>query len=422
MGGGQVGHERNWETGMKMFGISVLRARRVFAALGIGGAVLVVLTMMQEGPAAAAAAKAPITIGVDVELSGAGAVYGLDLAKGVKLAVAYVNSHGGADGRQLTLDTIDNQSLPQVAVAGAEQLAANKSVAAVIGGDTTFTAPAMWPTWNGSHIPDMAPTGAALAIEFDGADIFHYTPSYQQDAAAILSYCAKNLKKLRIGLEYDSSSYGTAVASAMAALAARYGDTIVASQEVSSTATDDTPAVQAVLAKNPGVFVSVHTGNVSTPITNLRSLNQTVPLVLGRGAANPATLEGANQAAIGAAVITSFAPGVTNARNKAFVAAFQKAYQSAPDTQNANGWDGVMLLVKAIQVEKGAATRSAIQAGLNKIKRFSGAAGVYSFSPTNHQAAEAAGLEWIKYTGNGDYAFITDAASAPKKGSGSKTK
>ncbi len=79
-------------------------------ALGTAAAALAV------APAnAAPKGKGAIVIAVEAPLTGAQASNGIDMARGVQLAVDEVNAQGGIKGRKLTLVKLDDQADPKLA-------------------------------------------------------------------------------------------------------------------------------------------------------------------------------------------------------------------------------------------------------------------------------------------------------------------
>jgi branched-chain amino acid transport system substrate-binding protein len=64
----------------------------------------------------------PIKIGVVGPMSGPAALFGKEFPIGAELAVQWIEENGGADGREIELYTVDDQSDPETAVAGVREL------------------------------------------------------------------------------------------------------------------------------------------------------------------------------------------------------------------------------------------------------------------------------------------------------------
>lgn len=67
--------------------------------------------------------EGPIGIGVVGPMSGPSAQFGTEFPLGAELAVQWLEKNGGVDGREVELHVVDDQSSPEVAVAGVRELA-----------------------------------------------------------------------------------------------------------------------------------------------------------------------------------------------------------------------------------------------------------------------------------------------------------
>ena len=81
--------------------------------------------------APASAAPQPIVIAYEGPLTGSQANNGIDMYRGVKLAVDQVNAKGGVLGRKVVLIKADDQANPDLALTVAQQVKAAGAVAVV---------------------------------------------------------------------------------------------------------------------------------------------------------------------------------------------------------------------------------------------------------------------------------------------------
>src|SRR5690606_24512561 len=106
---------------------------------GVAAAALFMGMTMLGGQAFAEKATCPaeIVIGVIAPVTGGKAEQGQQYTEGSKLAVNEINAAGGIDGSKVRLDILDDQGLPNEAVASAQRLASDNDVFGVIGPSST---------------------------------------------------------------------------------------------------------------------------------------------------------------------------------------------------------------------------------------------------------------------------------------------
>lgn len=347
--------------------------------------------------------KDPIEVGAILSLSGAVSAFGLLTQQGVDLAVTDVNAHGGVNGRQLGVKYFDDTSRPERAVALAQQVVSDKNIVAVIGGTAAATGPALTPVLNKGGVPTITLYGDPKQTTSPGEFIFHTAAAYDQHADAILKYVHDELKKTKLGVEYQGNQYGQDVSAAISSLASKYGIQIVASQSIDPNTTDATPIVQKVLGANPEVMVSVNTTNVAPVIAAWKSSGTSVPLVETIASSVSANLSAADHAATGLPVLAYFNGQTTLARQKDAAAAYLTKNGKPAQYNVATGWDAVHIMAKAMASAD--PTRKSVTAGLNGINGYQGAAGIISFSASDHEGFDDSGWIWLTYQGNGNYKF-----------------
>ncbi len=87
-------------------------------------------------------------------------------------------------------------------------------------------------------------------------------------------------------------------------------------------------------------------------------LNKTIPLV-GAGFLTDGTLEAQGETAQGLLTTLHYGDGLDNPKNKAFRAAFAKAYKVEPDVYAVQGYDAAQLLIVGMNAVKGDTTKRA---------------------------------------------------------------
>ena len=87
-------------------------------------------------------------------------------------------------------------------------------------------------------------------------------------------------------------------------------------------------------------------------------LNKTIPLV-GAGFLTDGTLEAQGETAQGLLTTLHYGDGLDNPKNKAFRAAYAKAYKVEPDVYAVQGYDAAQLLIVGMNAVKGDTTKRA---------------------------------------------------------------
>lgn len=346
-------------------------------------------------------AKPPIKIGVIISLTGPYQIFGVQSKQSVNLAINDINARGGINGRRVTFKYFDDQSTPEGASLAAQQAAADSSVVAVTGGNTGVTGSVESQIFEKAGIPFVGTFGETTN-DFPGKWVFKQSPSFPQHAQAILSFMKKVLKVQSLGIVYQDIGYGQAVSGTMKTKAKDFGLRITAAEAVPPGTTDATPQLRNVISSGAQAISMVSSNGHSVIVANWASLGKPVPLVGDLGSSTPANLAAAGDLARGVPTLTYYNATDPSPRQERFTKIFQKAYGDVPQVINASSWDGIQILFQVMKGIKNP-TRSSVRTGLEKLRKFNGVGGIYSFSKTNHQGFTLAGFQWNTYLGNGKY-------------------
>jgi branched-chain amino acid transport system substrate-binding protein len=179
--------------------------------VAIGTAVILAACSSSGSPSStgSGSTKSPVEIGAIWTLSGAYQAYGQTFQQGTTAAVDYVNSHGGIDGRPLSVVTEDSESTPIGAAAAAKQLTGNKNIVAIVGDDLSDDVLAEAPVVETAKVPLF--TAASDNSIYD-TSVYHYTFLTQdtatQRAQFDVQYLADTLGLKKIGVLYEVGPYG----------------------------------------------------------------------------------------------------------------------------------------------------------------------------------------------------------------------
>jgi branched-chain amino acid transport system substrate-binding protein len=195
-----------------------------------------------------------ITIGTTTPLSGPASFYA-PVSKGANAFYAYVNAHGGVNGRKINYVIRDDGYDPAKAVPLTHQLVEQDQVFAVVGQLGTPINTATEPYLNQQKVPQVfVATGASKW----GADYkqFPWTiglqPDYQSEAKVYAKDIAKSHASAKIGVLYQNDDFGKDYITGLTAGLGSNASWIIAQQSYESSSAPDVSSQVAAL-KDKGV-------------------------------------------------------------------------------------------------------------------------------------------------------------------------
>ena len=358
----------------------------------------------------------PIKIGSVLSATGPAAFLGDPEAKTLKLYVDELNKKGGLLGRPVELVLYDDGGDANKARTFATRLVEDDKVIAMVGGTTTGTSMAMIPVFDDAKIPFVSLAGGIEIIDPVRPFVFK-TPHTDKTACQKIFEDMKARGFTKIGMISGTDGFGKSMRNQCLKVIGDYGITVLADENYGATDSDMTPqlnkikntaGIQAVL--NPGF------GQGPAIVTrNYAQLGITQPLYQSHGVASKSFVDLAGPAAEG---VRLPAPALLVAdklaaddRQKAVVTAYKKAYEAAYNqpvsTFGGYGFDGIQLVVQAIEKAKSAAPQK-IRDALEGTKDYVGVTGIYSMSPTDHLGLGTDSFRMLQIKG-GDWAMEAPA-------------
>jgi branched-chain amino acid transport system substrate-binding protein len=351
--------------------------------------------------ALALTAPPPIKIGALMSVTGPAAFLGAPEARTLEMLVEQVNAAGGVAGRPLQLVVKDTGGDPAKALSFAKQLIDEEQVFAIIGPPTSGETMAVKPVAQESRTLLLSCAAAEAIVNPIAPWVFK---TAQKDSHAIVKLF-QQMKKMgttRIGLLSSNTGFGKAGKEQVAKLAPEHGIQIVADEVYDKAATDLTAEVTKVKAANVQAILnwSIEPAQ-SIVIKNARQVGFTGPIFQSHGFANVNYAKAAGAAAEGVifpasrVVVADVLP--EKHPQKAVVVAYKKAYEAryGEEVSAFGGYahDALGILVKAIQVA--GPDREKVRAAVEGTKGFVGTAGVFSFSPADHNGLDVDAFEMV---------------------------
>jgi branched-chain amino acid transport system substrate-binding protein len=199
----------------------------------------------------------------------------------------------------------------------------------------------------------------------------------------------KGLKK--IGVLHSNTGFGKAGKGQLEKLAPEFGIEIVIAEEYDKAAVDLDAEVTKLKAKDVEAVVnwSIEPAQSKVPVS-VRKLGWNVPIYQSHGFGNIRYADACGVAAegilfpAGRLLVAETLPD--SHPQKALLLKYKKDYEAyakeAPSTFGGHAYDAFTMLVKAIEV--GGADKEKARTALENLKGFVGTAGIFNFSPTDH--------------------------------------
>jgi branched-chain amino acid transport system substrate-binding protein len=359
----------------------------------------------------------PIRIGWLAALTGPSSAPAIGFDRGVRFAAEAINAAGGVKGRKIEVITRDTQGDPTKAVNATQELISSVKAHAVWGPTNSGESLAVTPIMARAKMPNIHPCVIDSLIDpakFPNA--FRLSPSNTQWDDAVRNYCLKILKVKKVAVIGDTTGYGVAAAKASAEGLKKDGAEVVYLGNIDATLPDMTPDM--LRAKNAGaeaiVCWSTSTGMNARLFNTRARMGWDVPFVghpsMSSGEIAKLVEKPENWKkvyAVGYRTCSYDAAGKLHPRGQELVDRL-KGKVDLSDTLLwwvAGGVDAIYMIAKAIE-DTGSTDSAAIIGYWNKLKKYPGYFGEYSYSETEHNGYPADGVVMSDASSAKDGAFM----------------
>jgi branched-chain amino acid transport system substrate-binding protein len=347
----------------------------------------------------AAFAADPIKLGLTGPFTGGSSSMGVSMRDGVKLAVSEINKAGGVLGRQIVLVERDDEAKNELGVQIAQELVNKESVVATLGFINTGVALAAQRFFQEAEIPVMnnVATGSVVSKQFNPPEhkanyIFRNAANDTIQSGMIAEEAVKRQGFKKPAILADSTNYGQLGRTDLTTALAKFNVTPVVAEKFNIGDTDMT--AQLLRAKEAGadVILTYAIGPELAQIANgMAKLGWKVPMIGSWTLSMASFIDTAGPNGDGAMMPQTFIQMPTTPKRKAFIEAYQKAYnvdRIPSPVSAAQGYDSVYLLAAAIKQAGGTDGRKIREALENLNEKVEGVVTTYDkpFSATDHEA------------------------------------
>jgi branched-chain amino acid transport system substrate-binding protein len=358
-------------------------------------------------------ASAQIKIGSVLSVTGPASFLGDPEKKTLEIYVEEINAKGGVNGQKLQLIIYDDAGNANNARTFATRLVEEDKIDAMVGGSTTGATLAMIPVFEDAKIPFISLAGAIQIVEPVHAWVFK-TPHTDKMACEKIFADLKTRKLTTVALISGTDAFGKSMRDQCVAVAPKAGITIAAEESYGPRDSDMTPQLTNIRNK-AGVQAVVNPGFGQGPAIvtrNYKQLGIQQPLYQSHGVASKQFIELAGPAAEGvrlpaaALLIADKLPAKDP--QKPIVVNYTRTYQQksgqAVSTFGGHAYDGLMILVQAMQRAK-SADKAKVRAEIEKTKGYIGTGGIVNMSPTDHMGLDLSAFHMLEIKG-GDWTLV----------------
>lgn len=322
-----------------------------------------------------------LTLGDLESLSGAGQSVGVPQAQAIKLAIDEINGAGGfkvgGTTYKISLDTQDDKSDPTAGVTAVQKMLTADKVNYIVGSLSSAVTGAYVPIIKDRDDVISVVVGAALEGITDNPAVYRPRVTLSQYTAGTISYLKAHPSFKRVAILTDNKHSGFVQQTPILKdQMTQAGLSVVADEQYTFGATQFGPQITAMMRATPDLLnLRGYPSDLARAIKQARELGYKGPILTTSGF----TAKDVNDAQAGPAmggVSEVFAPLVSDLvegnKNKEqaqkFESAYQKRYGQPSGTTSASAYDGVYILVHAMQKAGTVKDVAKVRAALDALK------------------------------------------------------
>lgn len=318
-----------------------------------------------------------ILVGEYGSMTGKEATFGKSTDEGIQLAVDEINKSGGIQGKQVRIETEDDQSDAPKAETAVKRLIDEKHVIAVLGEVASGNSIAGGKICQQKGVPMISPSSTKPSVTEIGDFIFRVCFIDPFQSAVVARYARDGLKANRVAIFTDkASAYSVGFSNDFKKAFAQMGGQILVEKSYTGGDKDFRSGLTAIKALKPdAILVPGYYSDTGSIAKQARELDIKVPLLGGDGWDSQALFETGGDAVNGCYFSDHMAIDDPDPKVKGFVTSYRAKYGSkVPDALAALGYDAAGLLFDAMKRAKSLSSKD-IRDAIAETKGFSGVTG-----------------------------------------------
>ncbi|WNJ92759.1 ABC transporter substrate-binding protein [Bosea sp. 685] len=335
-------------------------------------------------------AQQPVKIGMVTTLSGPGGYLGQDIRDGFKLAIDMAGGKLGGVPVELVVE--DDGLKPGQGKQIAERMLKSDGIKILTG--IVFSNVA------GATVPDIVDSGALYVSPNAGPSNLagkechenYFVVSWQNDS--LHESAGQNATNLGYKKAFVLAANYQAGKDAVAGFKRLFKGEVVGEVYTRLDQTDFAAEMAQIRAANPDVVYQFNPGGLG--IAFLRQYQQAgltakIPMVVAAPSLDAVTLAAVGDAALGLNVSSHWNADFDNPANRAFMAAWTKAYNRPATYYASQGYDTALAIASALKATSGKVDVPALRKALVKAD-FASVRGAFKFGPNQHPVQDWYGL------------------------------
>jgi branched-chain amino acid transport system substrate-binding protein len=349
-----------------------------------------------------AADTAAIRLGAILAITGPAANLGLPESRTLQMLTDDANAAGGINGRKIELIIRDSQGNAEKAISFAKQLIEEEQVLAILGPSTSGESMKLKSLCDDNQTI-LVSCAAAETIVNPVAKWVFKTPQMDSFAAQMIYATMKKLGIAKIGVVVTNTGFGQGGKAQLEKLAPANGIAIAISEVYDSTATDLSGVLTKVRAQNVQAVVNWSVEPAQSLVAkNMRQMGFDVPLFQSHGFGNINYVKAAGKSADGiifpAGRLLVAAALPDDHPQKQLLMSYKKAYEGKfkdeVSTFGGHAYDAFQIITEAVK-KAGSVDKERVRDALESLKNVAGTAGMFNFSPTDHNGLTLDSFEML---------------------------
>lgn len=327
-----------------------------------------------------------VKIGLNFELSGDVASYGTAERNGAQLAIDEFNAR---EDKPFTVESveIDSKGDPSESTTAATKLISEDGVAAIIGPATSAPSISTYQVGSDNKVPIVSPSATQVNATMNGDTAYEYAwrvcfeDSYQ--GAAMAQYAFETLGNKSAVILNETSDYGQGLATTFKDTFEGLGGKVVAQEQYNAKDTDFASMLTKIKSKDFDVlYIAGYYGEAGLIVKQAREDGIDCNIVGADGFDSEKLSELAGASNLNNVwFTTSYTTIDASDELKAFIDAYQKKYDAAPNMFSALAYDATNVVLDQLAAtgETGEALNEAIKSG-----DYTGLTGSFTFDEKTH--------------------------------------
>ncbi|MFV0446775.1 MAG: ABC transporter substrate-binding protein [Planctomycetaceae bacterium] len=347
------------------------------------------------GGSSASSTSDTILVGHYASLTGSEATFGVSTDNGIKLAIQECNARGGILGKQVALQTYDEQGKGQEVSTVVTRLIEQDHVVAVLGEVASARSLIGGPICQRLGVPMISPSSTNPDVTAVGNMIFRvcFIDPFQGFVGA--KFARENLKLSKGAVLFNrAQAYSSGLKGNFITAFKDLSGTVVSEQAYGDGDNDFSAQLTAIREAKPEfIYVPGYYTEVVNIAKQAKQLGLNVPLIGGDGW-DSEELKNAGNALNGCYFSNHYTHEDTRSEVQEFVSKYKAAYGKVPDSLAVLGYDAANILFDAIE-RAGSVDSQAVAKALAETKDFQAVTGKISIDEQRNARKTAVMLEVV---------------------------